>query len=88
MYACWKEKAEERLSFTDIVSKLTCILDSSDPTDVTKVDVDLPEAPQEESEAMLVDNPTYLKPLDMMPAMLQPAPPTFVNEDKSDETSC
>ena len=88
MYECWKEEAEERPSFPDIVSKLTCILDSNDPTNVTKVDGDLPEAPQEESEAMLADNPTYLEPMDMMPAMPPPAPPTYVNEDRNEETSC
>ncbi|XP_072025627.1 uncharacterized protein [Amphiura filiformis] len=91
MFDCWKDEADDRPSFPDIVSSLTCILDSNDPADVENVDADVPDIP-EEDEAILHHNPTYLEPMDMMPAMPPPAPPTYVNddpdEDVKDETTC
>ncbi len=93
MHECWKDKDEDRPTFPDIVSKLTCILDSNDPADVQHAQTDITDIPDlpGEGDALLHNNPTYLEPMDMMPALPPPAPPTYVNdpeEDTKDETTC
>lgn len=80
MFQCWIEDPGDRPTFPDIVSSLTCILDSNDPNDVTDLAHDHQDAPDPEEEPLLHVNPTYLEPMDMFPVLPPPALPTYVND--------